>query len=357
MTYLLDGRFYTKKPSSEKTFFCRKCNEYHYKKYKSPTIYNDTLQCCDYWKGFLYKCDKCKHLYTRRKLNRTYKCKFCENFLKYREPFVVHNYSYNPTAMKYYNDNDTSYDGRNFSGIGVELEVDQSGERDDMSEMTVKLLNEEVYCKHDGSLDKGFEIITYPHTYESFKKMNWEHTMRELVLNGYRSHDSGNCGLHVHVSRDKFTRDTLAKIIYFYEKWWDDILMFSRRSADRADRWASKYMSTASLEYCYTVVDKYNDKNNHSWRYHAVNLQKHATVEFRLMRGTLNYKTFMSSIEFVLKIVENASRVTDIDNLSQWLDGLSDDCIAYMKKRGCFGYKDDGTEDYEENYGGDDLCA
>ena len=90
-------------------------------------------------------------------------CRNCfENSLKYK----IRRYHQNPD-LKYYD-----YDkekGENFidfgadpmfwGGYGVELEVGNGGEKDDMSEQVIKLLNEEVYTMHDGSIfrDEDYE--------------------------------------------------------------------------------------------------------------------------------------------------------------------------------------------------------
>ena len=185
--------------------------------------------------------------------------------------------------------------------------------------------------------------------------MNWENTFKELILNGYMSHDSNHCGLHVHMTRSMFTKEMIIKLIYFYEKYWDELIKFSRRDDNRASRWSGKY-DAMSLSDCEQVYNTMNNRNRHDWRYKAVNLQKPATIEFRLMRGTLNYKSFMACVEFVVKVAENSSKVTDVDNLSQWLDGLSDNCKEYMGKRKCFGY-DTKSQEEQINYGGDDLCS
>ena len=64
---------------------------------------------------------------------------------------------------------------------------------------------------------------------------------------GYYSHNSGTCGLHVHINRAALgesveeQENTIARIVYFFEKFWDKILRFSRRTETQADRWASRY--------------------------------------------------------------------------------------------------------------------
>lgn len=356
--YLVDGKFICPKcfgAIKNKVYYCEKCKEYHSKYIKYITLADNTYVCEIMGRYDVVQCPECRAYIYRRHLKNNM-CHFCHNLNTYKELYKINRYTYNPKEMVCYDDeSNKSPLSSSFQGIGVELEVDTGGEKHDMSEMTVKMLNDEVYCKRDGSLYGGFEIITYPHTYESFKKMNWENTFKELILNGYMSHDSNHCGLHVHMTRSMFTKEMIIKLMYFYEKYWDELIKFSRRDDDRARRWSGKYGANdlKACEYYYNLV---NNKSEHDWRYKAVNLQKPATIEFRLMRGTLNYKSFMACVEFVVKIAENSAKVTDVDNLSQWLDGLSDNCKEYMGKRKCFGY-DTKSQEEQINYGGDDLCA
>ena len=48
-----------------------------------------------------------------------------------------------------------------------------------------------VYCKHDGSLDEGFEIVSHPATLDShMHSFPWEQMMNAAVSMGYRSHQA-----------------------------------------------------------------------------------------------------------------------------------------------------------------------
>ena len=64
---------------------------------------------------------------------------------------------------------------------------------------------------------------------------------------GYRSHQAGTCGLHIHVSRAAFgetsrTQDAaIARVLYFFEKHWEELLKFSRRTPRQLEHWAARY--------------------------------------------------------------------------------------------------------------------
>lgn len=285
-------------------------------------------------------------------------CRTC--FEKYNK-FKVNSYNYNP-IMKYYNDDGTiTNDGQSFSGIGIELEVDGAGENLKASKYIQELLNNEVYVKHDGSLNRGFEIITYPHTINSFYKIDWETALLDMIKHGYRSHDVETCGLHMHVSRNMLTKDNLAKLIYFFETHKEDLTKFSRRDSEHLNRWACFYTDKddcrgtnifegceVTKDLCYEILKKYDNKFNHDFRYKAINLQKKPTIEFRLMRGTLNSKTFLATIDFLLGLIRNSKTVSwkNINKTKLWLRGMKDNTVAYMKKRKCFGF-DSNTDEKE----------
>ena len=67
----------------------------------------------------------------------------------------------------YYYKPDPIFYGTGNRFFGVELEVDCGGEVDDNAAEVMHIGNnglEHIYCKHDGSLDEGFEIVTHPMT-------------------------------------------------------------------------------------------------------------------------------------------------------------------------------------------------
>lgn len=63
---------------------------------------------------------------------------------------------------------------------------------------------------------------------------------------GYCSHKAGTCGLHVHISRKAFGESVLeqeasiARLLFFVEKNWNELLKFSRRTNRQLERWAAR---------------------------------------------------------------------------------------------------------------------
>lgn len=130
----------------------------------------------------------------------------------------------------YYYKPDPIFYGKGTRYFGVELEVDGVGENDYSAEDVMCIGNrkaEHIYCKHDGSLNGGFEIVTHPMTLDYHKNiMPWRAVLDELKEIGYLSHQTSPCGLHIHVSRDGFgttyqhQEDAIARILFFVETHW-----------------------------------------------------------------------------------------------------------------------------------------
>ena len=79
--------------------------------------------------------------------------------------------------------------------FGVELEIDEAGEDSDNARRLLAIANQgqpRLYCKHDGSLDDGFELVTHPMSLSYHRtEMPWEPLLREAVHMGYLSHQIG----------------------------------------------------------------------------------------------------------------------------------------------------------------------
>ena len=136
----------------------------------------------------------------------------------------------------------------------------------------------------------------------------------------------GTCGLHFHINKEYFGNTTeeiennIDKLIVFTEYYKDNLIKFSRRNC---------------FDYCHFLGDKRGLTNEQRLnilrvkkekfnvdRYMVVNTENSKTVEFRLIRGTLNFNTFMASVEFIFslaRIIKN-KKITEIS----W-----DDVICY----------------------------
>ena len=142
-----------------------------------------------------------------------------------------------------------------------------------------------LYIKSDGSLDDGMELVSHPMSLDYHKSYYWKEIMRTAIRQGYRSHNTSTCGMHVHVNRSCMgeTREeqdeVIGRILFFVEKNWNELLKFSRRSEYSMNRWAARYGYEKTGR---EILDKAKKGNN--GRYAAVNLMNYATIEFRLFQ-------------------------------------------------------------------------
>ena len=194
--------------------------------------------------------------------------------------------------------------------------------------------------KHDGSLNDGFEIVSHPATLECHTKdFPWAQMMKQAIQLGYSSHKAETCGLHVHISRDAFGESVLeqeasiARLLFFVEKSWNELLKFSRRTNRQLERWAARY------GYKDTPKEMMDQAKNHRLgRYTCVNLTNANTIEIRIFRGTLKYNTFLATLQLVNRLCDVAIHLSDAEihamSWSEFTSGITEpELIQYLKER------------------------
>lgn len=327
-----DGRLYCSTCLETLTEVCDCCgqrfmrNELHQEQ--------DLALCYSCLDSYAY-CTQCGRLVPDDELHYLGDNGYCDSCYEARISYRgVESYYYKPEPIFY---------GTGGRYLGVELEVDEGGESDSRACQLMSLANyshEHIYIKHDGSLSDGFEIVTHPMTLDyHMTVMPWAELLTEAVHMGYLSHQSGTCGLHVHVSRsalgDSLTEqeDVIARILFFVENHWNELLKFSRRTRDQIEQWASRYGRKDDPK---AVLD--HAKKNHYQRYKCVNLTNYSTIEFRMFRGTLKLNTLLATLQLVDKICEVALCLSDqeMQNLT-WADFAvgcrAPELVQYLKER------------------------
>lgn len=241
---------------------------------------------------------------------------YCEDCVPERS---IHDYGYDPIwdylgGKGHVNDGEIRY--------GVELEVDSDDSRCGAVETARDVLDCEkyAYCKHDGSLDEGFEIISHPATLDyHLNNFNWDGICAICRDAGFRSHDTTTCGLHVHIGREALGVYTDAKIVAVIDKLWPQVERFARRSSNGYAQKPDAYIEDDDMPD--VMVEKARKSGNYD-RYKAVNLGSKAdTVEIRIFRGTLKPSTIRATIVFcdcvvrycLTHTVKECSRVTFAD--------------------------------------------
>ena len=296
----------------------------------------DRPLCQNCFDRYYERCSDCNELISRDDVMYRGDTPYCQEcYLALCDKDAIHDYYFKPTPIFYGN-------GKRF--FGVELEIDGAGEDNDNAAEILHIANAEqplAYCKHDGSLDEGFEIVTHPMTLDfHLHRMPWERIVEEAKRLGYTSHQAGTCGLHVHVNRTVFGNTesaqdaAIARVLFFFEKFWDELLKFSRRTQGQLNQWAARY---GYKDQPQEILD-HAKSGRHAGRYTAVNLTNADTVEFRMFRGTLKYNTLIATLELLDCIIDAAIYLTDDDlkamSWSSFVLGCTQpELMQYLKER------------------------
>ena len=262
---------------------------------------------------------------------------YCSNCVDDHRPEGIQSYYYRPEPI---------FHGEGNRYLGVELEIDEGGEQNSVANTLLNIGNrneDDIYIKHDGSLNQGMEIVTHPMTLEYHQtQMHWKELMETSRQKGYLSHKAGTCGIHVHVNRSSFGDTTqeqdvaIARVLFFVENHWNELLRFSRRTQKQLSKWAARYGRKDSPK---EVLDC--AKGNSGGRYTCVNLLNADTIEFRIFRGTLKYNTLIATLQFVEELCNVALFMSDEEMQSLiWSDFMAHldtdkypELIQYLKER------------------------
>lgn len=261
-------------------------------------------------------------------------CDAC--YTRTAQEYAIQDYYYKPDPIFY---------GAGPRFFGVELEIDEAGESTRNARKLMEIANgrgqDRLYCKHDGSLSDGFELVTHPMTLEYHEnQMPWAEILAQAVDMGYTSHQAGTCGLHVHVSRAAFGNTeaeqdaAIARVLYFFEKNWEELLRFSRRTQRQLDQWAARY---GYKEQPREILE-HAKKGCHGGRYTCVNLQPSETIEFRIFRGTLKYNTLVATLQLVNRVCDVAIFLSDDELKAMSWSAFAAGCtqpelVQYLKER------------------------
>jgi hypothetical protein len=221
-------------------------------------------------------------------------CEDCFNRVQSeRADRVLFGYSYKPTPQFQSTADELASRRTPPFFLGVELEVDRDDVTDDVKDdIESAHIPDAFYCKEDGSLTYGFEVVSHPCSFAWWQ----EHSLywcNSLVAAGYKSFKTTTCGMHVHVSKAFLTESERAKLLMFAKTNRDFIRFISRRKPECLDRWA-KVDQSSTARIIRKVKNLASDE-----RYEAINLLNRATIEFRIFRGTLKPAAIKRNIAFV----------------------------------------------------------
>ena len=204
----------------------------------------------------------------------------------------IHSYTYKPSP---------NFFGDGQYHMGIELEIEDTNDNYiEGAEVAFLAMNPSRfkkyrgYLKSDGSLSRGFEIVSHPHTLKEFQtNFPWQ-MLTDLKKLRFRSWNTSTCGLHVHVSRTAFEDENhqirFIKLIYDNQR--------------QVQRIAGRTSNYATFSDKGNIIPKVKFKNQSNGRYAAVNVEPEDTVEVRVFRGSLHIPRVLSAIEFVDSTVQ-----------------------------------------------------
>lgn len=331
-----DGQLLCPTCLQEKTVVCYNCGERIWRDDNEGDSQIPLCQAC--YDRYYVSCSHCGRIiheddvYYESRDDSEPLCEAC--YSRRHSSGVIEDYYYKPTPIFY---------GEGPRYFGVELEIDEGGEMDSHADELLRIANrkgELIYIKHDGSLDDGMEIVTHPMSLAFHQsEMPWRDVLRKAINMDYLSHQANTCGLHVHVSRNAFgdteeAQDAcIARILYFFEKFWEDLLKFSRRTPRQLERWAARY---GYKEQPREILD--HAKRGCKGRYTCVNLTNEDTIEFRMFRGTLKLNTLLATLQLVDRVCDVALSLTDDEvKFLSWTTFVSGcqapELVQYLKER------------------------
>jgi len=290
-----DGEMYCDSCFDSHFGYCHACGEVFPK--DSMSLGHGDLYCSQCFSERFFICERCGGSVALEDARELDDCFYCESCYREETDKCIHSYNYVPTFN--FRSAPEEKDPEKILFFGFELELENK-KKDYLTEKGAEAVADRgfLYCKNDGSLSDGFEVVSHPFSW------NWLNVPGNrsrfngiwgLPKMGFRSYDTSTCGIHVHMSVTAFSNFHLYKFLNFIYRNSDFIGDISqRKDMDSLERYARlEYLEPSQI----TQVAK-NKRDPFGERYVAANMTHKDTVELRFFRGTLNEKSFWKNIEF-----------------------------------------------------------
>jgi len=254
------------------------------------------------------------------------------------------NYRYHEQHDEYYHDDDYPYDDEDGDGyyngvygydydvteqlspiyhgnekrlLATEIEVERRNDcSSNIAEMVATTMDNFALCKHDGSLQNGFEIVSAPATITALKE-GWIKFCEANYSDQLSSWHTETCGMHIHVDRTSLTPLEIGKLLVFVNGKANARFMESIAGRDSRQWSAKKYKGI-------------KDALQRSDKYEALATHKPKTIEFRIFRGNIAKQGIMRNIEFVDALC-NFVRTVGMDKDTDTVNRLSyTNFVSYM---------------------------
>lgn len=209
---------------------------------------------------------------------------------KYSKDNALEQYNHHH-LMKYFKTKDNE---SLFFGIETEIEIKTT------EFFTIPDPLEWFYYKRDGSINNGYEIVTYPLSWK------WIKENQKTIIDFLKSTSTfatsmltDTCGMHIHISKSAMSTYHLYKFIEFFRRNQDYMCFITNRTWTDIKSWAS-FDSINKKESAKNIAIYKRQSNRHS----AINLHNAESIEIRIFKGTLRPEIYFKNIEFVKALVD-----------------------------------------------------
>lgn len=320
---------------------CAYCGEWRQYEDLTHCVDSDNYYCRDNYRcnDNIYWCEDCGDAFEYDDSvywNDDDEAYYCENCYSRHESYVGSYHSH-------YYDEFRCNPGENrslvpFIGFELETYADDRCAEHDIAEYTNDEFDSYFAMERDCSIGDGIEFISQPCSISYHLGLMPEIAAwsRYLVNHGYNSHNSARCGFHIHLDKKYFGSKldcATAKLLYLFERHWDNMLRFSRRNSEQVRSWCGRYEKHDEEDCGQRVVPgkKFASiiKKSYKERYRAINLCPHKTIEIRMWRGSLNPETIEATLKFTARLMELCKKVSAVElSKMSFEDLLGDDPVV-----------------------------
>jgi hypothetical protein len=249
------------------------------------------------------ECECCGNVVYAWEAESTYEhdclCKEC-----YEGSTIIHPWEWKPTPIfKLSKKNPKMVKDKLLYGVEVEIESCGNNLKYHIAHALVEEFGDYIYPKEDATIRNGIEIVSHPFSWQDYRDRRdmWKSMFQMVKDYRYGADEFNNVGMHVHMSKNAFTKFHLYKFLSFIYAGGNR--SFVEGVAQRHDHDYAMFCS----QDCRADGIKYNAKhkdNNSEERHSAVNLTGDNTVEVRIFQSTIELALFSKNLEFLQSLFD-----------------------------------------------------
>lgn len=221
---------------------------------------------------------------------------------------------------------------------GLELELSSDYTVPEMIDKQEKLF---FICKDDSSISgqgsNRYECVTVPMSMAAQKKY-WAEWFNNIDYSKFDTSLDTTNGIHIHVSRDKFTDEHLRSFVWLFMNPMNKYFFsaFSERSFDSISHY-TKFINPQGRNL-YQIYKNIVGMTHTLSKYSVVNLTKQQTIEVRLFKGVVSFASLVKNLELVeaaynfsLEFVDSPWSYVTLDNFLSYINNTPSNKYECLK--------------------------